>query len=156
MFGSKRSTVRRCDRGHEMEPSWEQCPFCTAERVEAGEPSRDAVIVARKVTPVRTLVGWLVVRNGDQTGEDFRLLSGKNVIGKGTGAAIVIRDPYLSENHASVDWRKDKGYTVRDLGSKHGTSVNGEGVSNERRIADGDLLQMGRTELRFRAYEDPA
>lgn len=155
MFGSKRSQSRTCDEGHVMEPSWEQCPFCTAERVLSDESgNRDAIVVAKKTTPVRTLVGWLVVRSGEQAGEDFRLLSGKNVVGKGPTAAVVIRDPYLSEAHASIDYRSDKGYTVRDLDSKHGTFLNGESVTTERSVADGDLLQMGRTEMRFRSYED--
>jgi hypothetical protein len=138
-----------------MEASWEQCPFCTADRVETDESgNREAIVVAKKVAPVRVLVGWIVVRSGEQAGEDFRLLSGKNVVGKGPTAAIVIRDPYLSETHASIDYRADKGYTVRDLESKHGTFVNGESVTAGRALHDGDLLQMGRTEMRFRSYED--
>jgi pSer/pThr/pTyr-binding forkhead associated (FHA) protein len=38
---------------------------------------------------------------------------------------------------------------VIDLGSTNGTYVNGERVSGRRRLHEGDVLQVGDTELAF-------
>jgi pSer/pThr/pTyr-binding forkhead associated (FHA) protein len=38
---------------------------------------------------------------------------------------------------------------VEDLGSTNGTALNGSPISGQRRVADGDLILLGRTELRL-------
>jgi len=60
------------------------------------------------------------------------------------------RDPEVSTRHAVVQ-RKDGGWTVRDLGSVHGTYVNGTRISAEHPLNDGDVLRLGASgpELQF-------
>jgi pSer/pThr/pTyr-binding forkhead associated (FHA) protein len=71
------------------------------------------------------------------------------VIGRGRGADLVIADPTISRSHAAVGWDSDEGFFVQDLGSTNGTRVNGDRLARGP-LGDGDALQLGKLELRFR------
>lgn len=73
------------------------------------------------------------------------------VIGRGDGCDVSLDDPDCSRQHAELR-RDEQGVVLRDLGSKNGVFVAGRKVS-ERRLRDGDELQIGRVVLAFR---DPA
>lgn len=159
VFG-KKSAKRTCPQGHPMEDTWENCPYCEAEKSplpRTGEngattSSSEAVqVVARKDPEARRLVGWLVVVGGELEDQDFRVHAGRNVIGKGAKADILIRDAYLSERHALLESTED-GYLLSDLRSKRGTLLNGKPVEAERSLRDGDRIRVGNTELKFRSF----
>jgi len=57
-------------------------------------------------------------------------------------------DEYASAHHARIESARD-GVWLVDLGSTNGTFVNGERVDGRHKLHDGDLLQIGATELRF-------
>jgi DNA-binding NtrC family response regulator len=61
---------------------------------------------------------------------------------------LQIPDGWMSVGHAEVELA-DARWTVRDLGSKNGTILNGAQVQ-EGTLGDRALLQLGRTFLRFR------
>ncbi len=63
------------------------------------------------------------------------------VIGRADDAAIVLDDRWVSRRHCQVEHREDR-YILRDLGSKHGTFVNGTKVS-EVVLALGDQIDVG-------------
>lgn len=143
-----------------MEETWERCPYCEAEKKPlphkgengATTASPEAVeVVAKKDPEARRLVGWLVVVAGDQLDQDFRVHAGRNVIGKGSKADVLIRDAYLSERHALLEFTED-GYVLSDLKSKRGTLLNGKPVEAERSVRDGDRIRVGNTELKFRTF----
>jgi len=168
---TQKKEPRTCRQGHPQESSWETCPFCTADdlpRERAGngtetgtsspalssDPGRGAVVVPRKKRPAPSsaLAGWLVAVSGEQEGDDFRVHLGKNVLGKGLQADIVVKDAYVSERHAVFESR-DGECTIVDLGSKHGTFVNGQRIAEPSRVADGDRINLGHTELKYRSFE---
>jgi hypothetical protein len=172
MFGRKKTAERRCSAGHVMEESWERCPYCEAEKnplTSSGEngtaapaaaadtappdPGQGAVVVPKKAPAVRPPVGWLVALDGEEQGRDFRLHAGRNVVGKGAKADVIIRDAYLSEKHAVVEAGPD-GYTIADLGSKHGTFLQGHAVRDAVPLRDGEQVRVGRTRLKFRSFEE--
>jgi pSer/pThr/pTyr-binding forkhead associated (FHA) protein len=76
-------------------------------------------------------------------------VSGPATIGRGTGADIMIPDEAVSRAHASV--RVD-GQTVvlEDLESSNGTMVNGEPITSACRLAPGDIVTIGGTDLEVR------
>ena len=76
-------------------------------------------------------------------------ITGPATIGRGTGADIVIADEAVSRAHASV--RVD-GQTVvlEDLESSNGTMVNGEPIASACRLAPGDVVTIGGTDLEVR------
>jgi hypothetical protein len=73
------------------------------------------------------------------------------VIGRGDEADWVILDGDLSREHAAVK-RSWDGVTIRDLGSKNGTRVDGKRIE-EATLHDGARIELGTVVLEFR---DPA
>jgi hypothetical protein len=69
------------------------------------------------------------------------------VIGRLPECDVVVADPGVSRRHAEVRPEGD-GWVIVDLDSTNGTRVNGVGVKR-RRLADGDVITMGNTAIRF-------
>ncbi|HEY5134753.1 MAG TPA: BTAD domain-containing putative transcriptional regulator [Candidatus Nanopelagicales bacterium] len=67
------------------------------------------------------------------------------VIGRHPGCDIVLSDPQVSRRHADLR-PVIGGYDLVDLGSSNGTRVDDADVTR-RRLADGDRIQVGDTEL---------
>jgi pSer/pThr/pTyr-binding forkhead associated (FHA) protein len=65
----------------------------------------------------------------------------------GDGDEIVL-DEFASTRHARIEPRRD-GIWVEDIGSTNGTFVNGIRLTRERRLAPGDVVRIGETDLRF-------
>jgi hypothetical protein len=57
-------------------------------------------------------------------------------------------DEFASGHHARIESQRD-GVWILDLGSTNGTFVNGARLDGRRRLRQGDLVQVGDTELRF-------
>jgi pSer/pThr/pTyr-binding forkhead associated (FHA) protein len=57
-------------------------------------------------------------------------------------------DDFASGHHARVESARD-GVWVIDLGSTNGTFVNGERIDGRHRLREGDVVQVGDTELRL-------
>jgi pSer/pThr/pTyr-binding forkhead associated (FHA) protein len=57
-------------------------------------------------------------------------------------------DEFASGHHARIESQRD-GVWILDLGSTNGTFVNGARLDGRRRLREGDLVQVGDTELRF-------
>jgi len=74
-------------------------------------------------------------------------------IGRGEGNHIQIsHDLHVSRRHAVIIYDEEKGeFKIKDLGSKHGTYVNGEKIEGERVIKNGDHIRLGKeTRLIFK------
>ena len=97
-------------------------------------------------------VGWVVVMDGPQTGRDFRLVAGRNRIGTDADMEVVLTDPYVSSHHATIVYNDEGIYQISDAGSTNGSKVNGKRVM-QAQIVDNDRLQIGHTELRFKAMD---
>lgn len=64
-----------------------------------------------------------------------------------TDVEVVLNDASISPHHAEVLFTR-QGWVVRDLGSRHGTFVNGQAVNGKQAsLQDGDHLQLGRLHL---------
>jgi pSer/pThr/pTyr-binding forkhead associated (FHA) protein len=61
---------------------------------------------------------------------------------------IIDSDEYVSTHHARFEPRRD-GVYLEDAGSTNGTFVNGIRMTHSRRLAPGDVVKLGETELRF-------
>jgi pSer/pThr/pTyr-binding forkhead associated (FHA) protein len=57
-------------------------------------------------------------------------------------------DEFASGHHARVESQRD-GVWIIDLGSTNGTFVNGARLDGRRKLREGDVVQVGDTELRF-------
>src|SRR5688572_28064855 len=91
---------------------------------------------------------------GRDQGKRFELRDLAQSLGRDTGNRIQLNDSETSRRHAEVR-RDEEGYLLVDLASSNGTFVNGEQVS-ERRLANGDRVQIGRTLLLFTDADEPS
>lgn len=68
------------------------------------------------------------------------------VLGRSQTANVQVPDAMVSRRHCYIDMRDAKLF-VRDLESTNGTIVNGEPVTGECHLVDGDVLLLGNTEF---------
>jgi hypothetical protein len=59
-------------------------------------------------------------------------------------------DEYASSRHAQIEPRRD-GVWLEDIGSTNGTYLNGIRLTHPKRLAPGDVVRIGETELRYDA-----
>ncbi|HLG17559.1 MAG TPA: FHA domain-containing protein [Blastocatellia bacterium] len=83
----------------------------------------------------------IVIRSPGEPAREMNL-SGDATIGRAFDNSICIDDSGVSRYHAVIDER-DGDFWLCDLGSRNGTTVNGDPVSSERRLEDGDLISVG-------------
>lgn len=114
-----------------------QCLDCTSpanERESGGE---------RPITSLR-IVGGL--RDGEQ-----HLLTGVAfTIGRAPDNDLQLDDPMISRRHLEIEWVQGS-YYLRDTGSKNGTLVDGQRVS-EIKLIGGESLIVGSTALLFEMF----
>ena len=92
----------------------------------------------------------LTAVSGTHRGREWLTDVGKEaVIGRSASCAVVIDDDSEISSRNSVLSAEGGLLFVDDLGSTNGTSVNGSPITGRRRVGDGDLILVGRTELRL-------
>ena len=85
------------------------------------------------------------LEEGDVVALDSRPLT----VGRGGNNDVPLaHDEYASSRHARFEARRD-GVYVEDIGSTNGTFVNGIRLTRDRRLAPGDVVRVGETDLRF-------
>jgi hypothetical protein len=90
--------------------------------------------------------GTIVMPSGDR----IELSDGRNLIGRLADCRIIINDGNTSRHHAEIH-RSGSGFVINDLGSTNGTFLNGERLTGDRRVTDGDIITVGSVSLRFEA-----
>jgi hypothetical protein len=101
--------------------------------------------------PAARELGRLVVMESPSltTGEVVALDAHALRVGRsGDNDLSVAGDQFASSHHARFEPRRD-GVYVEDIGSTNGTFVNGIRLTRERRLAPGDVVRIGETDLRF-------
>lgn len=84
-----------------------------------------------------------------EEGDEIVLDTAPITLGRGMTNDVPLQaDEYTSTRHARLEPRRD-GVWVEDIGSTNGTFVNGIRLTRERRLAPGDVLRVGETDLRF-------
>lgn len=77
---------------------------------------------------------------------------GEHVLGRSGEASILIDEAGVSRQHARITIDAHTA-TLRDLGSKNGTTVNGSAVEGPVRLTDGAIILLGATALTFRIVD---
>jgi pSer/pThr/pTyr-binding forkhead associated (FHA) protein/tetratricopeptide (TPR) repeat protein len=90
----------------------------------------------------------LVAQAGPAEGQTFELEGDELAIGRASDNPVSIPDTSVSRKHALLR-KTETGWALSDLGSGNGTLLNGEAVSDEIELSEGDVITMGDTELRF-------
>lgn len=81
------------------------------------------------------------------------LLEETSTIGRTPANTIVLPDGSVSGRHARID-RTAAGFAIEDAGSRNGTYINSEKLSEKRLLADGDLVRLGKIILTFNLAAD--
>jgi len=85
-------------------------------------------------------VAMLLVQEGNSPKSQWYLTGKSSIIGRDAHSDVQIDDRQVSRQHAELN-RTPQGYTIRDMGSKNGTFLNGEPVSDEPRpVRTGDEI----------------
>jgi FHA domain-containing protein len=113
---------------------------------------REAAAVGLRPEPELNM-GRLVVLKSTAIDENTEFVLDSTGISIGRGGPNEVRldgDDFASAQHARVEPRRD-GVWIEDVGSTNGTFVNGVRLSRARKLAAGDLVRVGETDLRFEA-----
>jgi hypothetical protein len=82
-------------------------------------------------------------------GADLVLNSAPLTVGRGEQNDVELEaDEFASADHARFEPRRD-GVWLSDVGSTNGTYVNGARLERPRKLAPGDVVRIGETDLRF-------
>lgn len=113
---------------------------------EASEGEDDATVfrpalVPEAATAEETEFVLEVQRVGGEP-ERIVLSAGEQVVGRASECEITLDNPSVSRRHAVLIVR-DGAVTVRDLGSKNRTRLNGEEVAGEAVVPPGAVLRFG-------------
>lgn len=123
-------------------------PTPAASELEPAAPEPVAPAVAAKAPADAPSLGKLVMVNPDgSTGDTHLLVSGDNIVGRSSAAAVFQRDEFLSPEHAS--FRIENGAMhIRDLDSLNGVYVR---IGAATEVFPGDHIRIGHEILRFEA-----
>jgi pSer/pThr/pTyr-binding forkhead associated (FHA) protein len=110
-------------------------------------PQQASALLAQ---PVAVELGRLVVVRSPDLGEGqvYAIDSSSLSIGRGDVNDLSLHDDFASARHARFEPRRD-GVYVQDVGSTNGTFVNGIRLAKDRRLAPGDIVRIGETDLKF-------
>ncbi|MGH2933495.1 MAG: FHA domain-containing protein, partial [Gaiellaceae bacterium] len=86
-----------------------------------------------------------------EEGAEYDLDSTPVTVGRGGQNDLALEgDEFASARHVRFEPRGD-GVWLHDLGSTNGTYVNGVRLDGSRKLAPGDVVRVGETDLRFEA-----
>ena len=84
-----------------------------------------------------------------EVGREFDLDARPLTIGRGGQNDVPLEgDEFASARHVRIEPRRD-GVWVSDAGSTNGTFVNGARLARPHKLAQGDVVRVGETELRY-------
>jgi len=85
---------------------------------------------------------------------EIALSPGKHILGRSNDVVIFVDSVGVSRHHARITIG-EQGAVLEDLGSKNGTIVNGQPIEAPTTLADGAVIVLGATALKFRVFDTP-
>jgi len=116
-------------------------PDAGSDKTQIRQPSR----TARKL-PGRYQAS-VVVLEGYAEGMEYVIDKAYAVIGRNKDAAVPLRDPLASREHAVILFH-DGAFILKDLDSTNGTHMRGASI-RQRKLRHGDKFRVGDTVLQF-------
>jgi len=121
------------------------------ESMESMDDAKTQMISIPEGELFKPCVGWMVIWEGPLKGKDFRLLEGRNRIGRRADLEVVLGDTEVEPEHAHIVFTRNGQYFLSDEGTSSGTYVNGERLMETLQVVDNDVIRVGKTVLRFKA-----
>ena len=110
------------------------------------------VAIMKKEKGIDPVVGWVVCIEGPAKGQDYRIKSERNFIGRDSSMDIAITgDNSISrENHAIISYNPKNSSFRLIPGESHGlVYLNDEDVYMPAELKKGDIIELGQTKLIF-------
>jgi hypothetical protein len=115
---------------------------------KAGDMQWSGEMSIGRSIPVRQHEAWLTV--GEDGGEMLRLAGHVTRIGRNPDNDIRLPDASVHRYHALIERTPDDAFVITDLSGKDGNGVRINGERLERaHLVDGDVIELGRTRLKF-------
>jgi len=112
----------------------------------------ETVSFYRSAIGLEPVVGWLVCIEGGSLGRDYRLISGRNFIGRGKDQNVRIEgDNSVSRSRHAIVVYEPRGnqFLVQPGESRELCYLNDELVLSPQRLKANDVLTLGSTKLMF-------
>ncbi|MBJ6763274.1 FHA domain-containing protein [Myxococcaceae bacterium JPH2] len=102
---------------------------------------------------VASRAATLTCLTGLDMGRTFALGEALTDIGRGGGVKVRLRDRAVSRIHARIH-HEASAFQVEDVGTANGVFLNGKPLRQATPLTDGDIIEIGRSLLRFQAPVD--
>jgi len=123
---------------------WQVLRFLMRDLRAGGPPRADSA----SRSPYGQLVVGRAGSSGVQAGKVFPL-GPSNIIGRSMeNCEIALNDSFLSSQHARLELQGDL-WVLEDLNSTNGTFVNEIEVRDATSVEEGDIIRVGRVEMRI-------
>ena len=155
------SNLIRCQNGHMFSSRryGTICPYCnietaTREKKEVGQTETEVEesLFLKEENPV---CGWIVCVAGARKGKDYRIMAGKNFVGRADDMDIqILGDNKISRrNHCVIVYDDKQGKTVMLPGDSNGiVYLNGEAVYMPTQLQQYDVIDMGDSQFLFMPF----
>lgn len=166
--------MKQCDNGHFYDENrFDSCPYCregagVGKTVAAGalgktvaampggaiaDTDRDKTVgIIKKDIGIDPAVGFLVCIAGPNRGRDYKLIAGRNFIGRGAAMDVALTDDdtVSRESHALVTYDVKHNKFSLSPGQGRGiTYCNDEQVEMVRPLKAYDIIEVGKSRLIF-------
>ena len=97
----------------------------------------------------------LIVTDGPARTQKFSLEGNRlTMIGRDAACTFQIIDPTLSRQHLQLRLADDGRHVAIDFTSSNGVFINGQRISHETPLADGDVITLGNSSLVYCTSDD--
>jgi hypothetical protein len=119
-------------------------PSPPAPTTRSTRKTRVGVERPKTISQAKPLIATLTT----ETGTMHPLLDEETTIGRDDRNSIPVPHGSVSSRHARVVRAAD-GFMIEDLGSRNGTFINSDPITERRLLADGDTVRLGKVLLTF-------
>ena len=166
--------MKQCDNGHFYDENrFDSCPYCqegagvgktvaassvgkTVAAVPGGAASEadrgKTVGIIKKKIGIDPAVGFLVCISGPHRGADYKLVAGRNFIGRAAAMDVALADDdtVSRESHALVTYdAKHNSFSLSPGQGRGITYCNDEQVEMVRPLKAYDVIEVGKSHLLF-------
>ena len=152
------SNLIRCQNGHMFSSRryGTICPYCnietaTKEKKETGQTEIE-VEEALFLQEEHPVCGWIVCITGARKGKDYKIMAGKNFVGRADDMDIqILGDNKISRrNHCVIVYDEKQSKTVILPGDSNGiVYLNEEAVYVPTTLMEFDVIEMGESRFLF-------
>lgn len=152
------SNLIRCQNGHMFSSRryGTICPYCNIETAtrEKKETGQTEVMVEESLflEEEHPVCGWIVCIAGPRRGKDYKIMVGKNFVGRADDMDIqILGDNKISRrNHCVIVYDEKQGKTVILPGDSNGiVYLNEEAVYVPTPLGEYDVIEMGESRFLF-------